>query len=73
MFKDKKFRVRKLEEVMEDLAWARARYRSVNRIFLCDGDALALSNARLMPILEYISENFLSAKGFDIRKRRRCD
>ena len=58
MFKYKKFRIRKLDEVLEDLAWARKRYRRVERIFLCDGDALALSNNRLMPILEYISENF---------------
>lgn len=50
--------MRKLEEVLEDLAWARAQYRSVPRIFLCDGDAMALSNARLMPILNYIRENF---------------
>ncbi len=58
MFKDKKFRVRELDEVLEDLAWARKKYRRVERMFLCDGDALALSNRRLMPILEYISENF---------------
>ena len=58
MFKDKKFRVRDLNEVFEDLAWARKRYRRVDRMFLCDGDALALSNRRLMPILEYISDNF---------------
>lgn len=58
MFKNKKFRVRALEEVLEDLAWARARYSKVQRMFLCDGDALALSNRRLMPILEYIKENF---------------
>ena len=58
MFKDKKFRVRNLEEVLEDLAWARRRYSRVERMFLCDGDALALSNKRLMPILEYISDNF---------------
>ena len=58
MFKNKKFRVRALEEVLEDLAWARARYSRVERMFLCDGDALALSNRRLMPILEYIKENF---------------
>ena len=58
MFKDKKFRVRPLEEVLEDLAWARKTYRHVGRIFLCDGDALALSNERLMPILNYIQENF---------------
>ena len=58
MFKNKKFRVRALEEVLEDLAWARARYSRVERMFLCDGDALALSNRRLMPILEYIKVNF---------------
>ncbi len=58
MFKNKKFRVRALEEVLEDLAWARQRYSRVERMFLCDGDALALSNRRLMPILEYIKENF---------------
>ncbi len=58
MYKDKKFRVRSLDEVLEDLAWARKQYRRVERMFLCDGDALALSNNRLMPILQYISENF---------------
>ena len=58
MFKDKKFRVRKLDEILEDLAWARKRYSRVERMFLCDGDALALSNKRLMPILKYISDNF---------------
>lgn len=58
MFKDKKFRVRKLEEVLEDLDWARKTYRRVERIFLCDADALALSNSRLMPILAHIRKNF---------------
>ncbi|NLD19320.1 MAG: radical SAM protein [Clostridiales bacterium] len=58
MFKDKKFRVRNLEEVLEDFKWARQRYSRVERIFLCDGDALALSNRRLMPVLEHIKKNF---------------
>ncbi|MBQ9059812.1 MAG: B12-binding domain-containing radical SAM protein [Firmicutes bacterium] len=58
MYKDKKFRIRDPKEVLEDLAWARAHYRRVERIFLCDGDALALTNAKLLPILEFISENF---------------
>ena len=58
MYKDKKFHIRKLEEVLEDLAWARQSYPRVDRIFLCDGDALCLSNSRLLPILEYIRENF---------------
>jgi len=58
MFKNKQFRVRKLEEVLEDLAWARQKYSRVQRMFLCDGDALALNNDKLMPILNYIKENF---------------
>ena len=58
MYKDKKFHIRKLEEVLEDLAWARKSYPRVDRIFLCDGDALCLSNSRLLSILEYIRENF---------------
>jgi len=58
MYKDKKFRVRDLNEVLEDLQWARNHYRRVERIFLCDGDALALKNSKLLPILEFISENF---------------
>ena len=58
MYKDKKFRIRDPREVLEDLAWARRHYRRVERIFLCDGDALALTNKKLLPILEFISENF---------------
>ncbi len=58
MYKDKKFHLRDPKEVLEDLAWARAHYRRVDRMFLCDGDALALKNDKLMPILNYIRENF---------------
>ena len=58
MYKDKKFRVRDLDEVIQDLKWAKEHYRRVERIFLCDGDALALSNNRLTTILEFISDNF---------------
>ena len=58
MYKDKKFHIRKQEEVLEDRAWARRAYPRVERIFLCDGDALALSLNRLMPILDYIRESF---------------
>ncbi len=58
MYKDKKFRIRDPKEVLEDLAWARQHYRRVERIFLCDGDALALTNKKLLPILTFISEKF---------------
>lgn len=38
MFKDKRFRVRDVKEVIEDLEMARRTYRKVERIFLCDGE-----------------------------------
>ena len=40
MYKEKRFRVRKLEEVKADFDEARRMYRRVGRIFLADGDAL---------------------------------
>ena len=58
MYKAKQFKVRDPKEVFEDLEWARAHYRKVERIFLCDGDALALANNKLIPILDYIREHF---------------
>jgi len=54
MFRDKNFRVRPLPEVLEDLQTARKTYRMVDKIFLCDGDALCLTNAALLTILERI-------------------
>lgn len=62
MFKDKKFRVRPIEEVLEDLEMARRAYPVVEKIFLCDGDALCLSNEKLMRILTRISELFPECK-----------
>ncbi|XVG95501.1 B12-binding domain-containing radical SAM protein [Eubacteriales bacterium KG127] len=58
MFKDKKFRVRPVTEVLEDLEMARKTYARVDKIFLCDGDALCLSNDKLLVILNRISELF---------------
>lgn len=58
MFKDKTFRVRNPKEVLEDLDMARKQYRRVDRIFLADGDALVLSNDKLMAILNHINKLF---------------
>lgn len=58
MFKDKRFRVRDVKEVIEDLEMARRTYRKVERIFLCDGDALCLSTEKLLVILKKIQELF---------------
>ena len=41
MYKDKRYRVRPLEEIFEDIALAKTAYGDVKRVFLCDGDAVA--------------------------------
>ena len=50
MFKDKKFRVRSLEDIKADLADARSYHKAVGRIFLADGDALCLSTQKLLHV-----------------------
>ncbi len=54
MYKDKKFRIRNIDEVLEDFDIARRRYRYIEKVFLADGDALVLSNESLMRILDKI-------------------
>ncbi|MBR6472465.1 MAG: B12-binding domain-containing radical SAM protein [Firmicutes bacterium] len=58
MYKEKQFRLRPMEDVLEDLEWARKAYRRVSRIFLCDGDALCLKNSKLLTVLDKIRELF---------------
>lgn len=58
MYKEKQFRVRKLEDVKADFDDARAHYRRVDRIFLADGDALMCRPEHMAEILRYIRERF---------------
>lgn len=58
MYKEKKFRPRKTEEILEDLKMAREMYPYVKRIFIADGNALALSMDRLVPVLDSIQKHF---------------
>ncbi|MDR3224757.1 MAG: radical SAM protein [Clostridiales Family XIII bacterium] len=63
MFKDKTFRVRRAEDVIEDIEDAGHLYGGrIRRIFLADGDALVLSNEKLLAILEKIKECFPEAE-----------
>ena len=54
MYKEKKFRVRPLHEVLEDFDLARRAYRHIDRIFLADGDALVRTSSDWIKILEHI-------------------
>lgn len=58
MYKDKQFRVRSLDKIIEDFKMARGSYRYVKRIFLADGDALAIRTGDLEKILFHIRESF---------------
>ncbi|NPV03367.1 MAG: radical SAM protein [Syntrophaceae bacterium] len=53
-FKRKRFRIKGLDEIVEDLDYAARRFRRVERLFLCDGDALIIPQKRLIEILDAI-------------------
>lgn len=60
MYKDKSFRIRPLDEVVEDLEFARKYYHNIKirRIFLADGDALIVKTPDLLYIFDKIHELF---------------
>ena len=58
MYMEKQFRVRPLDDVLEDLVMARRAYRKVQRIFLADGDALIVKTSELRAILGTIKNLF---------------
>ncbi len=59
MYRDKRFRVRPLADVREDIAQARDWLGpEVRRAFLCDGDAMVLPTAHLLEILGSLKAAF---------------
>lgn len=62
MYKDKKFRVRPLHEIKEDIAMAVDAYGDVEKVFLCDGDALSMETGVLLEILEELKNSFPSLR-----------
>ncbi|MGE5856184.1 MAG: B12-binding domain-containing radical SAM protein [Syntrophaceae bacterium] len=56
-FKDTRFRIKSLEEIIEDLQYASRRFGKVDRLFLCDGDALIIPQKRLLEILEAVQKH----------------
>ena len=58
MYKAKQFSINPLEQVLGDLAEARAYYPRIERVFLADGDALILPMDYLLAVLDHIREHF---------------
>lgn len=57
-FKDKKFRVRSLDEIKEDVNEAKQYARYIKKVFLADGDALIIPQKTLLPIVELVKDAF---------------
>ncbi len=58
MYKAKDFSINPVEQVLDDLAEARAYYPRIERVFLADGDALILPMDYLLTVLDFIHDNF---------------
>ncbi len=65
-FKEKKFRVRSLEEVKEDVEEAKQYARYIRKVFIADGDALIIPQKRLVPIVQLIKDSFPSLERIGI-------
>ncbi len=58
MYKEKRFALRPLDEVLEDFRIARQVYAHVDKVFLADGDALVRKAAELNTILDTVRTLF---------------
>jgi radical SAM superfamily enzyme YgiQ (UPF0313 family) len=60
-YKGEKFRIKSFAEIEEDILEA-GRVRGIEKIFLCDGDALIIPQKRLVEILEAIGRHVRGVK-----------
>jgi len=58
MYKDKKFTIRTLEKVFQDIDRLKVNFPDTTKIFLADGDALTLGTDLLLKILQYLNNSF---------------
>jgi len=62
MYKDKKYRVRSIEEIFEDIDAAAAHHGDIEKVFLIDGDAIAIETEMLLKILKKLFDTFPSLR-----------
>ena len=60
MYRDKKFHIRPMADILEDIRMAKAYYGDVQRVFLCDGDAIIMRTDDLLTILDTLYATFPS-------------
>lgn len=62
MYKDKKYRIRTLSEIKEDISMAKSSMGDVQKVFLCDGDAIDIETPMLLEILDELKKAFPSLR-----------
>jgi radical SAM superfamily enzyme YgiQ (UPF0313 family) len=58
MYRSKRFRVRPIEELVQEIHWARDHLGPVRKVFLADGDALVAKASHLMKVLDELRRVF---------------
>jgi len=59
MYVDKKFKIREIEDVYNEIDILASSFPNTTKVFLADGDALSLDNSYLVKLLKYLSNSFL--------------
>jgi len=62
MYKDQKFRIRPLDELKTDIKMAKEQYGDLEKVFLCDGDAIVIPTDMLLEILQVLYQTFPSLR-----------
>ena len=62
MYKNVKYRVREIAEILEDIRMAKDHYGDLEKVFLCDGDAIAISTDTLLKIIATLYATFPSLR-----------
>ena len=62
MYKNERYRVRPMADILEDIRMAKDYYGDVSRVFLCDGDAIAIPTEDMLTILHALYSTFPSLK-----------
>lgn len=60
MYRDKRFHIRPMADILEDIRMAKDYYGDIRRVFLCDGDAIIMKTEDLLTILKALYDTFPS-------------
>ena len=58
MYRDKPFRIRPLQDLLDEIAWAKQTYPGLQKVFLADGDALIAKANHLAQICDALTQAF---------------